>query len=412
MKDILPEESGLWQYIEDTAKSFFARYAYRQIRTPILEELSLFTRSIGEATDIVQKEMYAFKDKGGRNVAMRPEGTAPVVRAYLENNLSMQETLTKLYYIGPMFRSEKPQSGRQRQFHQIGAEAIGSSSPYVDAELISMIKGYFDLIGLADYKIKINTLGCPKDKARIKKELTKFLSKQTNLLCKDCKVRYKKNILRVFDCKEEGCKALMRTAPKMIDFICEECGAHFDKVKAALDSLGTKYTVDPYIVRGLDYYTSTAFEVTHPKLGSQDAIGAGGRYDCLVREMGGQKTPACGFALGEDRIIMALGDAKKEPRGLDIYFAVIGEKAYQEAYLMCNRLRESGISADIDYQARSLKAQMRQANKKNSRHVAILGEDELVKGSIIMRDMSDARQREVKLETFVDEAKKLINGKQ
>ncbi|NQT07055.1 MAG: histidine--tRNA ligase [Candidatus Omnitrophica bacterium] len=408
MKDILPEEVLLWQYIEKAAKDLFALFGYGEIRTPILEEGSLFTKSIGESTDIVQKEMYAFKDKGGRHVSMRPEGTAPIVRAYIENNLDKAESLTKLYYIGPMFRSERPQAGRQRQFSQIGVEAIGSDSPYIDAEVIALIKLYLERIGLSGYTIKINTLGCSKDKTNIRKALQKFLKDKTNLLCKDCKARYKKNILRIFDCKEDGCKAVLRTAPKIIDNICSDCKDHFDNVKNALDALKVPYSVDPYIVRGLDYYTRTAFEVTHPNLGAQDAIGAGGRYDNLVRDTGGPKAGACGFALGQDRLILALGKEGSALPALGVYIAVLGEEARREGFRLCNELRSNGVSSQMDYQERSLKAQMRQANKKGSKYVAIIGEDELQKGIIVLRDMSNGTQKEIKKDSFVEEAKKAL----
>ena len=408
MRDILPEEIGRWQELENAARSLFELFGYKEIRTPALEEASLFIRSIGQSTDIVQKEMYAFKDKGGRFIALRPEGTAPIVRSYIENNLDKVESLSKLYYMGPMFRSEKPQSGRQRQFYQIGVEAIGSDSPFLDAEIIYLMKTYFDKINLKDFVIKLNTLGCAKDKTKIKKELSKFLSKQTNLLCKDCKVRCKNNILRVFDCKVESCRAVLRTAPSMTEHICEECTGHFESVKKILDSLKVPYVVDPYIVRGLDYYTSTAFEVTHPNLGAQDAIGAGGRYDNLVRDTGGPKVGAFGFALGEDRLVMVLGGEKKSAPPLDIYFAVIGERAHNEAFLLCNELRINGVSADIGFQDKSLKAQMRQANRRSARYAVIMGEDELEKKSAILRNMSDSQQREVRMDNFTGEIKKLL----
>ncbi|MFH1752801.1 MAG: histidine--tRNA ligase [Candidatus Omnitrophota bacterium] len=408
MRDILPEEIAVWQELENAARSLFELFSYREIRTPALEEASLFVRSIGQSTDIVQKEMYAFKDKGERPIALRPEGTAPVVRSYIENGLDKVESLSKLYYIGPMFRSEKPQSGRQRQFHQIGVEAIGSESPFLDAEIIYMMKAYFDKIGLSGFSIKLNTLGCAKDKTRIKKELAKYLSKETNLLCKDCKARRKNNILRVFDCKVESCRAVLRAAPKMTEYICEECSGHFESVKKILDSLDVPYTADPYIVRGLDYYTSTTFEVTHPNLGAQDAIGAGGRYDNLVRDTGGPKAAAFGFALGEDRLVMALGSEKKPQAPLDIYFAAIGERAHKEAFLLCNTLRKNGVSSDIDYQSKSLKAQMRQANRRGARYVVILGEDELEKKLAILRNMSDSQQSEIKMDLFVEEIKKTL----
>lgn len=408
MRDILPDEAGAWQYIEDTAKSLFGLFGYREIRTPILEETALFVKSIGESTDIVQKEMYTFKDKGGRRVSLRPEGTAPIVRSYLENNLDKTEPFAKLYYIGPMFRSERPQAGRQRQFYQIGIEAIGSDSPYLDAEIVYLMKVYFDKVGLSDYTIKVNTLGCGKDKTRIKKELTKFLKDKTNLLCKDCKVRYKKNILRIFDCKVEGCKSVLRTAPKITENICEECSNHFESVKKTLDSLQISYTIDPYIVRGLDYYTKTTFEVTHPNLGAQDAIAAGGRYDNLVRDSGGPKTGACGFAIGEDRLIMALGPAARSAASLGVYIACIGEEPYRRGFKLCSDLRINAVSAEIDYQEKSLKAQMRQANKRGAKCVAILGPDELEKGVIALRNMSNGEQREVRIERFIEEVKGIL----
>lgn len=409
MRDILPDEIGTWQYIEDTARTLFETFGYREIRTPILEETSLFIKSIGETTDIVQKEMYTFKDKGGRRISLRPEGTAPIVRSYIENNLDKADPLFKLYYIGGMFRTERPQAGRQRQFYQIGVEVIGSENFYIDVEVIYLMKAYFDKLGLADYTIKINTLGCPKDKKSIKKELSKFLSKQINQLCKDCKVRFKKNILRIFDCKVEGCKAVLRSAPKIIDNICPHCHSHFESVKNTLELLKVPYTIDPYIVRGLDYYTKTTFEVTHPNLGSQDAIAAGGRYDNLVHETGGPRVGACGFALGQDRLIMALGPLKRVGASLDLYIACLGQEPYKQGFKFCNELRLNNISAEIDYLNKSLKAQMRQANKRCAKYVSILGEDELEKGIIILRNMSNGQQREIKISNFIDEAKKIFN---
>lgn len=408
MRDILPDESGAWQYVESAAKGLFGLFGYREIRTPVMEETSLFVKSIGEGTDIVQKEMYSFKDRSGRRVSLRPEGTAPTVRSYLENNLNSKESLVKLYYIGPMFRSERPQAGRQRQFHQIGVEAIGSESFFVDAEVIYLVKAYFDKVGLADYTIKINSLGCSKDKAKIKNELSAFLKDKKNLICDDCKIRYKKNILRIFDCKQEGCKALLRTAPKIMDVICGDCKDHFAGVRKALGSLGVKYVEDPYIVRGLDYYTKTAFEVTHPNLGSQDAVCAGGRYDNLVRDTGGPKTGAFGFAIGQDRLIMALGSGKKETPPVDIFFAALGEASCEESFRLCNQLRASGVSSEMDYSVRSLKAQMRQANKRGARFVAILGEDELEKKAIALRDMSSGQQREIAIAGFTEEIKRIL----
>jgi len=411
MKDILPEEAGTWQCIEEEARKTFELYGYKEIRTPSLEETSLFTKSIGEGTDIVQKEMYSFKDKGGRKISLRPEATAPVVRAYLENNLDKTGGLVKLYYIGPMFRSERPQAGRQRQFHQIGVEALGSYNPYLDVEVINLMKSYLDSIGLDNCKIKLNSLGCNKDKTALKNKLKKFLSSQTSRLCKDCKIRFKKNILRVFDCKNDSCKALLREAPKMSENLCADCNDHFEKVKSGLELVGVNYEIDPYIVRGLDYYTRTTFEVTHPKLGAQDAIAAGGRYDNLVKDFGGAKTGACGFALGVERIITALELKKGEREALDVYIATIGEEPYKKGFYLLDQLRKEGISSEIDYESKSLKAQMRVANKLGVRFVAILGEDELEKGIICLRDMSCGSQEEIKLEDFMEKMGTLFSRK-
>ena len=407
MKDILPEEAGDWQWVERRIRSLFRIYGYGEIRTPVVEEASLFVKSIGEGTDIVQKEMYAFKDKGGRKLSLRPEGTAPVVRAYLENNLDKLKGLTKLYYIGPMFRNERPQAGRQRQFYQIGVEAIGSDEPRLDAEVISLARSCLDSVGLKDYKIKLNSLGCGKDKTALKKELKKFLTPELTRLCGDCKVRYKKNILRVFDCKVDSCKALLRNAPKIIDFLCNDCSSHFEKVKSSLTAIGVKYEIDALIVRGLDYYTRTAFEITHQNLGAQDAVGAGGRYDNLVKDLGGQKTPSCGFALGEDRLMAALA-RKGEEGAADIYLATVGEEPYEKGFLLLNELREKGISCEIDYEGKSLKAQMRAANKLKARFVAILGDDELSKGAVALRNMSTGQQEELSIGNFTEEFKKRL----
>ena len=406
MNDILPDEIGLWQRIEEAARKIFGSFGYSEIRTPAMESTQVFTRSIGEATDIVQKEMYSFKDRGKRDISLRPEGTAPIVRAYIEHGLQVKAGFGKFYYIGPMFRAERPQAGRQRQFHQVGVEAIGSYNPYLDAEVIGLMKSFFDEIGLKGFKIKINSLGCKKDKADFNKLLKKELKADVKALCEDCKLRYEKNILRIFDCKNPNCKSIVRRLPSILDHLCEECAGHFDKVKEGLDLIGVEYEVDPRIVRGLDYYTRTAFEVTHSALGAQDAIGAGGRYDNLVKDFDGPEMGACGFALGTERIITALGEgAEKAASGLDVYVATIGEAAYKKGFEIVADLRKNGLATDLDYEEKSLKGQLRRADKCGVRFVVIIGEDEINKGKAAVRDMKTKQQKEVEFGDLVNSLK-------
>ncbi len=407
MRDILPEEARLWQFVERTAREVFESSGYEEIRTPILEETALFRKSIGEGTDIVSKEMYTFTDKGGRSLTLRPEGTAPIVRSYIENRMAADDVV-KLYYVGPMFRSERPQKGRSRQFHQIGMEVIGSSSPYFDAGAIFLMTNLFKKLALSDFKIKICSLGCAKDKEKLAKELGAYLTPEKNRLCPDCKTRLKKNVLRTLDCKVESCRSVLRNSPKAKDFLCGSCGGHYKKVKDLLAELKIDFTEDANMVRGLDYYTNTVFEVTHPGLGAQDAIAAGGRYDNLVEDFGGKKTGAFGFALGTERLLMALSSEKKagpQKKGLDLYVATTGDKMYTEAFKAVIPLRENGIFCEVNFQGRSLKSQMRQANKKEARFVAIFGDEELKRGEVALRDMKTSEQRNVKLSDLAKEVR-------
>ena len=408
MRDILPQEARLWQLVEKAAKEIFEGSGYEEIRTPTLEETALFRQSIGEGTDIVNKEMYTFTDKGGRSLTLRPEGTAPIVRSYIENRIAADD-IAKLYYLGPMFRSERPQKGRSRQFHQIGVEAIGSSNPYIDVEVIFMMAAFFKKLSLQDYKIKLCSLGCARDKEKLAKELRAYLAPEKNRLCEDCKVRLKKNVLRTLDCKVESCKAVLRNSPKAKDFLCSSCSAHYEKVKSLLKALKIDFVEDPNMVRGLDYYTNTVFEITHPGLGAQDAIAAGGRYDNLVEDFGGKKTGACGFALGVERLIMALSSEKKadlEEKKLDLYAAATSDNAYAEAFKTVITLRQDGILCEINFQEKSLKAQMRQANKKGARFTVIFGDDELKRGEVVLRNMKTSEQRNIKLSELAKEIKK------
>lgn len=405
MPDILPDEIYKWQYVEEAARGLFHQYGYDEIRTPILEETALFRRSIGEETDIVQKQMYSFRDRGDRDLSLRPEGTASVIRAYLENALDKKSPLCRLYYIGAMFRSERPQAGRNRQFYQIGVEAIGTASPYLDAEVVYLMMKLLEISGVLDAELKINSLGCAKDKKAFEQVLRKALAKQLACLCKDCVKRYKKNILRVFDCKNESCKQILHTMPKITEYLCSGCSGHFNKVKEALDSVKVKYVISPLLVRGLDYYTGTVFEVTHKELGSQDAVAAGGRYDNLVEDMGGNPTPACGFAIGLDRLLLALKDkiqigAKESEVGL--FLIALGDEAQKMGFKLLNELRNKGISCQMGFDEKSLKSQMRFADKIKAKKVLIIGEDELKKESAILRDMEKKEQKEIRLKDVAD----------
>ena len=397
--DILPRPVGsieLRQAMESISQNIFQKFGYREIRTPIIEEKSLFVKSIGEETDIVTKEMFSFKDRGEREIVLRPEGTAPIVRAYLEANLHKTDAFQKFYYIGPMFRAERPQAGRMRQFHQIGAEAIGSMSPEIDAEIIRLLTALLDAMKIKGYKLRINNLGCKDDKAALSRTLRNVLTKEKNVLCDDCKKRLEINPLRVLDCKNESCRSIVRAAFKLVKFLCKTCEEHFKKVLTCLDNLNIKYDVDPYIVRGLDYYTQTVFEVTHPELGSQDALGAGGRYDNLISDMGGPQLGAAGFALGVERILMVAGKQRPErwpePGGRVVYIATMGEAAQQKGFELINSLRSGEwrrISFNMDYENKSLKAQMREADKMNALVVLILGDDELSKGGATLKYMRE-----------------------
>lgn len=414
-QDILPSPNGsseLYHLIESISKDIFQRFNYREIRTPIIEERSLFVKSIGAETDIVTKEMFSFKDRGEREIVLRPEGTAPIVRAYLEANLHKTDAFQKFYYIGPMFRAERPQAGRMRQFHQIGAEAIGSFAPEIDAEVIALMTALLDAMKIKGYKIRINNLGCKDDKAGLSKTLRAAFAKEKNVLCDDCRKRLETNPLRVLDCKNEACRSAVRGTFKSVKFLCNKCDEHFKKVLECLDSLSIEYELDPYIVRGLDYYTQTVFEVTHIELGSQDAIGAGGRYDNLISDMGGPSLGAAGFALGVERILMVAakqGVADHPGNKKVVYLATMGLRAQKKAFELINSLRgaewERKVSFDTDYENKSLKAQMREADKLGAKFVLIIGDDEISKGEALLRDMATKEQVAVKFSDVIDTLK-------
>ncbi|MCM8770384.1 MAG: histidine--tRNA ligase [Candidatus Omnitrophica bacterium] len=406
-RDILPEEIDLWQEIENSSRFVFSLYGYKEIRTPIIEDISLFNRSLGDSTEIVQKQMFEIKREKEIYV-LRPEATASIVRAYLENNLDKKDDFLKLYYIGPMFRAERPQKGRLRQFHHIGCEAIGSLNPYLDAEIISLAKRLLDTFNIKGYEIKINSLGCSDDKRKLAEILKKDLEDKLSLLCVDCQDRYQRNVFRILDCKNESCRKVVVALNLSDKYLCKDCLTHFESVKIHLERLKVKYKIAPYLVRGLDYYTRTVFEITHKDLGSQDAIGAGGRYDNLIKQLGGKDTPAMGFAFGAERLILV---KKPEARSQRLerkltYIITLGKKAETEGFILLDRLRQAEIAADMDYRERSIKGQMRRADALMSRFTVIIGEDELEKGMVGLKDMVSGEQREVKTQDLIGYLKK------
>ncbi|MDR3077741.1 MAG: histidine--tRNA ligase [Planctomycetota bacterium] len=379
------------------AADLFSRYGYSRIRTPVFEGSELFARSIGAATDIVEKEMYTFSP-GSDSITLRPEGTAGVVRACLQHGLDKRGGLIKLWYEGPMFRRERPQKGRQRQFHQVGVEAIGSPDPLLDAEVISLGLRYYESLNLAGVGIRLNSIGCGHSECRprYRQLLREAIKPNLDKFCKNCQARYDRNALRILDCKVPQCRELAQALPKSHESLCPDCAAHFERVSEALAALGGGFTLDHTLVRGLDYYTRTVFEYTHSALGAQNAIGAGGRYDGLAEELGGDPTPAIGFALGVERILIALaaaGACACSPP-LQIFGAAQGEAARRAMAGMIARLREAGFSADMDYESRSLKSQLRQANRRNAMCCLILGENELERGEIIVKNMSEGGGQE------------------
>ncbi|GAB6189453.1 histidine--tRNA ligase [Marinitoga arctica] len=395
-QDIFGEESKYWYFIENKAREIFLKFGFKEIRTPIIEPTELFKRGVGEATDIVQKEMYTFEDKGGRSVTLRPEGTASVVRAYVENSMINLGSPIKLYYIGPMFRYEKPQAGRLRQFHQIGIEIFGTDTPISDAETIILADELLKSLGLKNYKIKINSIGCEKCRPKYKEALKKYYEPLLPNMCDDCQKRYDINIMRLIDCKKD--KQYSKDAPVILDHLCDDCKTHFNKVIEYLNELSINYEIDPKIVRGLDYYTKTAFEVEHKDLGAQSVIIGGGRYNSLIEKIGGKETPAIGFGMGIERIILALKKENIEietPEKIDVYIAYSGENADIEALKLSKRLKDEGLKVFLNISDRSIRNQMKHANKVKAQFVAIIGEKEIEEDTVMIKNMLSGEQFEV-----------------
>ncbi len=393
VKDILPGEIEAVQRLEGTARAVFESFGYAEIRIPVMEFTSLFTRGIGASTDIVEKEMYTFPDRDGKKLTLRPEGTASVVRAFIEHQLYRKKPVTKLYYMGPMFRHERPQAGRFRQFYQVGVEALGTDSPALDIEVIAMLVETLAQSGVAEGRLEINSLGDPECRPAYRKALKGFLKEHLQRLCENCQRRFETNPLRVLDCKKEACRKNTAGAPSSLAYLCEGCLVHFQKVKDGLNRLKIAYTINDRLVRGLDYYTRTAFEVTAEGLGAQNAIAAGGRYDGLVKDLGGPDTPGIGFAMGVERITSLM--PKTETRKPDLFFAFLGDEARRELLPLLFILREKGFIVEQDYSGSALKKQMGTADKLGARYTLIAGENELQSGKIILRNMSTQEQNEL-----------------
>jgi len=406
--DILPDEIGKWQFVEKTAREVFEGFGFSEIRIPIIERTELFSRGIGEATDIVEKEMYTFTDKSGNSLTLRPEATASMARAYLEHQLYSFDPVAKLYCIGPMFRYERPQKGRYRQFYQIDAEVFGVDNPMVDAEVILMLIHFLKRVGLEKLELQINSLGCCECRPRYREELKKILMSKSFQLCEDCQRRLHTNPLRIFDCKVETCHEAIADAPQMMDFICNECQGHFGQVKEYLGMAGLDFILNPRMVRGLDYYTRTAFEVVSYQLGSQNAVTGGGRYDNLFQEIGGLDVPGIGFAIGMERLISLLSVGKEFIQYPHLFIAALGEGSSKEAYRLAHRLHLQGIRAELDYEGKSLKSQMRRADKLKACYVLILGEEELKRGTVVLRNMETKSQEEISLQDIVNTLKAKI----
>ena len=407
-KDILPDTVGDWNYVEGEIRELCRRFGYSEIRTPIFEHTELFQRGIGEGTDVVDKEMYTFTDRGERSITLRPENTASAVRAYLQNKLYAQSNLVKLFYIGSMFRYDRPQAGRMREIHQIGVEALGEANPAVDAEVILLAMNLLEGLGLKDLELSINSVGCPKCRSKYRNMLQDFFRDKLEDLCEDCRSRFERSPLRILDCKKDSDKPYMADAPKITDCLCEECADHFAKLKELLTSAGISFTHDPRLVRGLDYYTKTAFEIKYPPLGAQSAVAGGGRYDGLIEEMGGNPTPAVGFATGLERLLLALESQNLLPeknRSVDAYVVALGEAAQAEGFKLLNSLRQQGLSAAMDFAGRSMKAQMKQANKLGAKYSVILGEDEIAEGVAMLRSMEDSSQAKVPMAQVAEKIK-------
>ncbi|MFC2169198.1 histidine--tRNA ligase [Acidobacteriota bacterium] len=399
-KDILPQEARKWQKVEEVVKGIFELYGYREIRTPVFEAAELFEKGTGQTSDIVIKEMYTFRDKGGRILALRPEYTPSVVRAIIENRLYLQPQPLRFYFIGPMFRYDKPQKGRYRQFHQVDIEVFGEMDPAIDAEIVQMAKFLLDSLKVTGTEIYVNSVGCKKCRPSYRKALTHKARETSGLLCKDCVRKIETNPLRIFDCKVESCREATKEYPKITDFLCPECKNHFKQFCSYLDSYDTSYKLEPRLVRGIDYYTKTTFEVVTSKLGAQDAVLGGGRYDDMMKEFGGPDICGIGFAMGLERLLSVVPLKKQKEKFL--YLAFMGYQAKEAGMKLASDFRRERIACLIEYKERSLKNQMSRANKLGASHVLIIGEEEVKKGNYLLKNMETGLQKEVTAEEILE----------
>ncbi len=403
-KDVLPQDSYKWQYVEGAAREVAELFCLKEIRTPTFEHTELFQRGVGDTTDIVTKEMYTFKDKGDRSITLKPEGTAGTVRSFIENGMYGGVLPAKMYYITPAFRYERPQAGRLREFHQFGVELFGAKGAATDAEAIAMADTLLKKLGLT-VKLYINSIGCPTCRAAYNKALKEFFAPHLDGLCYDCKTRFEKNPLRLLDCKEEDCKKVNADAPKILDYLCEECHAHFEEVKACLDLAGIAYEIDSRIVRGLDYYTRTVFEFVSSAIGAQGTVCAGGRYDGLIEELGGNAVPAVGFAAGIERLLIVMeqtGVAFPNPPAPTVYLAGMDGDCRKKAFAIASELRGAGISVEIDHMERSIKAQFKYADKIGAKYVGVIGGNELAEGVVQIKCMADGNSERVAFAQIIE----------
>ena len=400
-KDVLPSEAYKWHFVENNARQIAALYGLREIRTPVFEHTELFLRGVGDTTDIVNKEMYTFLDKGDRSITLKPEGTAGVVRSFIENGLASGVLPLKMYYITPVFRYERPQAGRLREHHQFGVEIFGGKGAETDAEVILLARDYIAALGAEGVELNLNSIGCKHCRPKFNEALKEYLRPHLSEMCDTCRARFDKNPLRILDCKEEACSAINEGAPKTVDFLCDECREHFEKLKSILDACGVKYRLNPKLVRGLDYYSKTVFEFVSTNIGSQGTVLGGGRYDTLIENLGGPSVPAVGFGSGIERMLLLLENTGKTVPAEDpvgVYVAGLDEEGRKAAFALADALRRAGVSAEIDHAARSVKAQFKYAGKIGARFVVVIGSNELESGEYTVKDMSDSSSENVKAE--------------
>lgn len=408
-KDILPDQVYQWQQVENTFFELCRRYGFHEIRTPMFEHTELFARGVGDTTDIVEKQMYTFDDNGGRSLTLKPEGTASLVRAFVEHKLYAESLPLKLCYNISCFRYEKPQAGRLREFHQLGAEVLGAANMMADAEVIGLASDFLTELGVRDLELHINSIGCPQCRDVYRKALQEFLRPQYDQLCDTCKGRFDRNPMRILDCKSSECQELAKGAPRMLDYLCQECEDSFRELKENLDAMGIEYQIDPGIVRGLDYYTKTAFEFVSGQIGAQGTVCGGGRYDHLIREIGGPDTPGVGFALGIERLLLTLAASGRElpkEQGIDVFLAVLGDQARMLGQSLIHRLRRQGVLAEMDVMGRTVKNQFKYANRLGARYTVVIGDDEIQKGVVSLKNMATSEQKEVQLDQLLSEIQK------